>query len=764
MLERQLSLMREWDAEHGSIRVNHPVSAPPQSKQHRPEEKVGHGRAKSVKQAPALASKDQAQSANRVSDEMIAEPGPSNMRPQVGGTIVSDAELAQQLQDALDEEAGRTSFRLLNRDESPMPVDDNDGPDHVERSDEEARGAKGKARRFDEEEYVENSAADRKGKGRAKAKVGQTARPAAGEKTDGKGKGRRVPPKTSGKEFHPPCQKCQSQKARCEIDEHGGTSGACVRCRQKKVRCSKVAGNPRPRARHPKSKPNVSDSEDEQGGPSVRSLPTLTGAVQPVPVGVRAPRQAAAAAAVKARRMIAAETSADERVKRKARPRKKRVTDEDITEQVQRVVEGSYGPRMIFSNYIYFLLGYLERVNEVDESSTDFRHLFSFLGNALSHRHHYLQQRADWLNEVAIGVIELAEERMQEVGALQRRQNLLFEMLIKVATDGMPQVDSELGGREMMDAWNELLRKEQEAMEETQQTRRRMLTRMKQRLDRFQKTPDLLNEEGERRAQTEIRDLLRESQRALLARVDGGNTNYGRAGGNPDSDQMDVDEQAGETETPAMKVEDPDMRDLTRLEPPEIVVPASLVGQAIDSPPSEPPPTIRPETIPLTAPEPLYERAAAEPQPETLTPPPVQGPHLSRDLHETSRPVEEVSSAHPAKLPAVNLISPTPQNSQEELAGTVTQLVVPHEHHNGPRPRSRSRTPVPPESQMITRSKSRSQTPGHPADSNLLAVTHHPARNRSRSNTPIIVDSGDSRGEKRKASREPEEGKKRRKE
>ena len=146
---------------------------------------------------------------------------------------------------------------------------------------------------------------------------------------------------------------------------------------------------------------------------------------------------------------------------------------------------------------------------------THFQHLFTFLGNTLSKNHSYLWQRADWLNEVTVSVIELAEERMVEVSDLQQCQNLLFKMLIKITTDGMPKLDSQLEGSEMIRAWDELMEKEREAMEVVQENRRALLRWMKQRLDQFKKTPDVGNEDYDWEAEEGIQQLAKETRNAL---------------------------------------------------------------------------------------------------------------------------------------------------------------------------------------------------------------------------------------------------------
>ena len=70
-------------------------------------------------------------------------------------------------------------------------------------------------------------------------------------------------------------------------------------------------------------------------------VPRLTGAVQPTPAGEQPAQHAAAEAKAKVKILIAAETSADDKGKRKARPSKKRwPTDDKLTEHVEQVVQG----------------------------------------------------------------------------------------------------------------------------------------------------------------------------------------------------------------------------------------------------------------------------------------------------------------------------------------------------------------------------------------------------------------------------------------
>ena len=70
-------------------------------------------------------------------------------------------------------------------------------------------------------------------------------------------------------------------------------------------------------------------------------VPRLTGAVQPTLAGEQPAQRAAAEAKAKAKILIAAETSANDKGKRKARPSKKRrPTDDELTEHVEQVVQG----------------------------------------------------------------------------------------------------------------------------------------------------------------------------------------------------------------------------------------------------------------------------------------------------------------------------------------------------------------------------------------------------------------------------------------
>ena len=102
--------------------------------------------------------------------------------------------------------------------------------------------------------------------------------------------------------------------------------------------------------------------------------------------------------------------------------------------------------------------------------------------------------------------------------------------------------------------------------------------------------------------------------------------------------------------------------------------------------------------------------------------------------------------------PAVNLILATPQTSQDTLAQTITNLIVPKNIPNAPKLRSRSRMPVPPESLMITWSQSRSQTLA--ASALQPRPPAHVSDSRAQSKSPVNLDSDQVRGEKRKVTYE----------
>jgi len=132
-------------------------------------------------------------------------------------------------------------------------------------------------------------------------------------------------------------------------------------------------------------------------------------------------------------------------------------------------------------------------------------------------------------------------------------------------------------------------------------------------------------------------------------------------------------------------------------------IPLAIIPATLDSIPEDSPPS---NWLPHTTEFP--EATAEGSMTETEVVVRVEPPH-----NTVAPPDPEVLEAPPrTPTPTVNVISPTPQTSQDAPAGTITTLVVSPNPHNRARSRSWSHTPIPAESPMLTWLKSRSGTLG----------------------------------------------------
>jgi len=336
VLSKMQTLLKRWNAEYGVIRVNsRPVPATPS-----PSSK------KLIEQPTRSAGQIHLKSTPSIERRPLppdATAGPSNLRPQTVGASTDEA-LARRLQEAWNEPSGGQTFEMLNRDEeqdqmstpedSPMQLEDETRPGAEEPvAEPEIRKGKGKAK-FDDDDYIEGAEqSKKKGKGKGKMKGNSRFQPRSkGEKTDAEKKHTRPPPIPMGSHFKDPCEKCAALKERCEIDRHAGEHGPCSRCRQKKIRCSKLP--PRTNLRTPGtglSKPVATDTEDE-------AEPRVTGN----PPGDRPARRAAEEARLKARILLAAENLIDKKGRKKPElMTKSRLLAQDaLTERVEEVVKG----------------------------------------------------------------------------------------------------------------------------------------------------------------------------------------------------------------------------------------------------------------------------------------------------------------------------------------------------------------------------------------------------------------------------------------
>ena len=355
-----------------------------------------------------------------------------------------------------------------------------------------------------------------------------------------------------------------------------------------------------------------------------------------------------------------------------------------------------------------------------------------------------------------------------------------------MTTHGMPQLNPELGGQEMFQAWDELLEQEREAFEEAQDQRQRMLNRMKERLDRFQKTPGVGDEEYDRKQEDAIEELLDEARNALPKRKahpeEEGEEDDGNEAGAEDEDEV-ASQQEMSMQVDEIVVEDRPANlghiDLTGVDAAK--VPSKVVGTVIDI--ADPPLDTRPvsegpsqhadlslPTLSSRTTAPLLPTIPEEPQshpPSRITD---HGPteslptDVAEPRHDVAAPRDQrkTDGRERTPTPAVNQIAATPQTSQDAPAGTVTNLVVPQGTQNVPNPRSGSRSPIPSESPMLTRTKSRSCTPAAPALPHLPPA--HIIGTRATNKSQMNVDSGQVPRPKRKATHDEDGPHKRKKE
>ena len=261
---------------------------------------------------------------------------------------------------------------------------------------------------------------------------------------------------------------------------------------------------------------------------------------------------------------------------------------------------------------------------------------------------------------------------------------------------------------------------------------------MKQCLDRFQKTPDVGDEGNDRNLEDSIEREFQEARNALPKRKDeeedlaedeendsGSDqedelVSQHAPGGASDRIQempMEIEEDIIGEDMPA----DHGQIDLTAVEPAEIKVPANIVGTVIDM--IVPPSDARLVMGGTHTRSPSYDDnnnlSRLSPSSGTIAPP---LPIIPQDCHSLPPLSTQVDLRRSKTLPtaiaehgqsieeqpattvqetilegrertptlAVNLISATPQTSQDAPAQTITNLIVPKNVPNAPKPRSRS--------------------------------------------------------------------------
>jgi hypothetical protein len=380
----------------------------------------------------------------------------------------------------------------------------------------------------------------------------------------------------------------------------------------------------------------------------------------------------------------------------------------------------------------------------MDEEHARFRSLFVLLGQAVSERTNYMLSRANYLNDAGLALFQLSEERMHETAALQRRQNVLLEMLMELVRRGLPTAE----GEDMpaaFQAWNDIIAKEEAAMNEAHAARRDILSRLRMQEHRFRNLSSEAMNAPDNRLAERLTVTIGEARRLL--RPEGASEDL-TTPASVDSDVRRGAEILGikQEAAKALGLEDGEddaedgEDDAEDDQDDQDDVPAtSAMDLSHDAPPAR-------VVLDLTSETP--ERVPASRSPHTNAPEP-----MDVDVAVFKPPAGQLESpSGPARpLPIVNIISATPQQSQETPA---TMLLPPTAVAPPSSRRNRSRTPVitsPP----VTRARARSRTPA--IDITSAPMPTHPAllqpesTRPSRSISPVTDSSG---GVKRKSAGE----------
>jgi len=87
----------------------------------------------------------------------------------------------------------------------------------------------------------------------------------------------------------------------------------------------------------------------------------------------------------------------------------------------------------------------------------------------MSRHLNYVQRRANFFNDMGHTLLELIEEHLYETSTIQRRQNALLDMIIRLVFQGLPQPAKGMETKEGLEAWNNVIRQEAAAMKEAQE-------------------------------------------------------------------------------------------------------------------------------------------------------------------------------------------------------------------------------------------------------------------------------------------------------
>lgn len=238
----------------------------------------------------------------------------------------------------------------------------------------------------------------------------------------------------------------------------------------------------------------------------------------------------------------------------------------------------------------------------MDYVSRKFWNLFLLLGNSMNKHLDYIQERAEFFNDIGHTVLELAEQQLHETSTIQCRQNAMLEIMIQLVSQGLLQPAMGKETREGLDTWNDVIRKEAEAMQEAQDARLKLLQHMRHQVDIFQKSKAELLDDGDKECWQKVHTDLRALQEELdlcLAESDlEDNLRYAMP-----SEDVEMDELNEEEPDIPIKLEVSNVNiNLTVLA--EIEVPEEIMGTIVDlttglldtiqqpaSAPEAPPPT-----------------------------------------------------------------------------------------------------------------------------------------------------------------------------
>ena len=373
-----------------------------------------------------------------VGNTLVAMAGPSNDRRQVSRQEAEDRLLAENLQAALHED-DPTLFRELDRSESSTEGDDEE--------DDGKKKGKGKAKMPSKRKITAG--------GTGVTRVIYTSAEDE-EKQEEVGKlptlilkiGRRQV-KGTGEYFPKPCHTCARRNVSCEKTE----GGQCVTCKRSKVKCSHVRHKQRRRVVTTRLTITDTDSDFETTAAAEASAPKRSAVAAKVPKRVQKPVK------------VAPESSDEEEVV----PKTKKARNQDRVpreaEEVLGVVKGTSISRFHMS-HTYLHSDYITRLNAQEDDNQQFRQLFTLLGEAVGQRTERMVRQGEYLNKVALAVLDLTQERLFELSAVQRRQTELLATLHRLITRGV--------GAAVLsppEEWSEMLEREARAMHEANESR-----------------------------------------------------------------------------------------------------------------------------------------------------------------------------------------------------------------------------------------------------------------------------------------------------